>query len=68
LASATGSTGRSAMPALISAQTAAEEMIAGFESGKFEIHFPKRFTLWLKLLRLLPYRIYFSLIHKMTGL
>ena len=56
------------MPALISTQEAAEAMIAGFESGKFEIHFPKRFTLWLKLLRLLPYRIYFSLIHKLTGL
>lgn len=56
------------MPALIPAQTAAEEMIAGFEHGQFEIHFPKRFTLWLKLLRLLPYRIYFALVHRMTGL
>ena len=56
------------MPALISAEEAAKEMIEGFESGKFEIHFPKRFTLWLKLLRLLPYRIYFPLIHKFTGL
>ena len=56
------------MPALISAEEAAEEMIKGFESGRFEIHFPKRFTFWLKLLRLLPYRIYFPLIHKFTGL
>ncbi len=56
------------MPALISAQKAAEEMIKGFEAGVFEIHFPKRFTYWLKLLRLLPYRIYFPLIHKFTGL
>ena len=56
------------MPALISAEEAAEEMIKGFEKGKFEIHFPKRFTLWFKLLRLLPYRIYFPLIHKFTGL
>ena len=30
--------------------------------------FPKRFTLWLKLLRLLPYRWYFALVHKGTGL
>ena len=43
-------------------------MIKGFEDGKFEIHFPKRFTLWLKLLRVLPYRIYFPLIHMFTGL
>ena len=56
------------MPALISAKEAAKEMIEGFENGKFEIHFPKRFTLWLKLLRLLPYRIYFPLVHKFTGL
>lgn len=56
------------MPALISAEEAAEEMIKGFENGRFEIHFPKRFTIWLKLLRLLPYRIYFPLIHKLTGL
>jgi short-subunit dehydrogenase len=56
------------MPALISAEDAAEAMIKGFEAGKFEIHFPKRFTFWLKLFRLLPYRIYFPLIHRFTGL
>ena len=56
------------MPALIPPAQAAQEMIRGFESGAFEIHFPKRFTLWLKLLRMLPYRIYFPLIHKFTGL
>ena len=57
-----------AMPALISAQEAALEMIKGFEGGEFEMHFPKRFTLWVKLLRFLPYRLYFPLIHKFTGL
>ena len=56
------------MPALISAEEAAEEMIKGFEYGKFEIHFPRRFTFWLKLLRLLPYRIYFPLVHRFTGM
>ena len=56
------------MPALISVEQAAEEIIKGFEDGKFEIHFPKRFTFWLKLLRFLPYGIYFLLIHKLTGL
>lgn len=56
------------MPALISAEEAALKMITGFEQGKFEIHFPRRFTLWFKLLRLLPYRLYFPLIHKITGL
>ena len=56
------------MPALIPAEEAAEEMIKGFEQGKFEIHFPKRFTLWLKMMRFLPYRLYFPLVHKFTGL
>jgi NADP-dependent 3-hydroxy acid dehydrogenase YdfG len=57
-----------AMPALISVDDAAKAIIAGFKHGDFEIHFPKRFTLWLKLLRLLPYRWYFALVHKGTGL
>jgi len=56
------------MPALISAEEAALKIITGLEQGKFEIHFPRRFTLWLKLLRLVPYRLYFPLIHKITGL
>ena len=56
------------MPALISAGEAANEIITGLERGRFEIHFPRRFTLWLKLLRLLPYRWYFALVHKGTGL
>ena len=56
------------MPALISADEAAREIIAGLEKGRFEIHFPRRFTLWLKLLRLLPYRWYFALVRKATGL
>jgi len=57
-----------AMPALISAETAALEIVRGIERGAFHIHFPKRFTNWLRLLRLLPYRWYFFLIHKVTGL
>jgi len=56
------------MPALISASTAAAEILRGIERGEFHIHFPKRFTNWLRLLRLLPYRWYFWLIHKATGL
>ncbi|CAN5137765.1 SDR family NAD(P)-dependent oxidoreductase [soil metagenome] len=56
------------MPALISADTAAAEIVRGMESGRFHIHFPRRFTNWLRLARLLPYRTYFWLIHKVTGL
>ncbi len=57
-----------AMPALISPQQAAEEILAGFGRGSFEIHFPRRFTYWLKLLRMLPYSIYFALVRRFTRL
>jgi short-subunit dehydrogenase len=56
------------MPALISAEEAASQIIAGLASGRFEIHFPQRFTRWLKLLRLLPYGLYFRLVRRLTGL
>lgn len=54
------------MPALMQPEAAAEAMIAGFAQGRFEIHFPRRFTLWLKLLRLLPYRWFFPLVQRAT--
>ena len=56
------------MPALISPEQAATAMLAGWAEGLFDIHFPKRFTAWLKLLRLLPYRAYFALVRRFTGL
>jgi hypothetical protein len=56
------------MPALIEASEAAREILAGIEAGAFEIHFPKRFTRVLKALNLLPYRAYFPLVHRITGL
>jgi NAD(P)-dependent dehydrogenase (short-subunit alcohol dehydrogenase family) len=56
------------MPSLMSAPAAAQKLLAGVRSGQFHIHFPHRFTNWLRLARLLPYRWYFPLIHKVTGL
>ncbi len=56
------------MPALISPEQAATAILGGLQSKRFEIHFPKRFTRFLKILRLLPYRIYFPLIHRITKL
>ncbi|GEM_PF-3173003 len=53
---------------LISPEQAATEILAGMESGAFEIHFPRAFTRKFKFLRCLPYRWYFSLIHRSTGL
>jgi len=56
------------MPALITPEQAATAMLAGWARGAFEIHFPKRFTLWMKALRLLPYGAYFRAVRGMTGL
>lgn len=56
------------MPALISPQEAATQIVHGIERGEFHIHFPRRFTNWLRFAQLLPYRAYFWLIHKVTGL
>jgi short-subunit dehydrogenase len=56
------------MPGLISPEQAALDTLAGWAKGEFEIHYPKSFTRWMKLLRLLPYRWYFPLVKKMTGL
>lgn len=56
------------MPALMSADDAALALVDGLEKGQFHIHFPRRFTNMLRLARLLPYRLYFWLVHKVTGL
>jgi NAD(P)-dependent dehydrogenase (short-subunit alcohol dehydrogenase family) len=56
------------MPALITTDVAATEILAGWADGLFDIHFPKRFTWWLKLLRVLPHRWAQALIKKLTRL
>jgi NAD(P)-dependent dehydrogenase (short-subunit alcohol dehydrogenase family) len=56
------------MPALITPEQAAREILAGLARGEFEIHFPKRFTRWLKLLRHLGYGAYFAAVRRSTGL
>jgi NAD(P)-dependent dehydrogenase (short-subunit alcohol dehydrogenase family) len=55
------------MPALMKPEEAALAMIEGYASGDFEIHFPKRFTRVVKLLRQLPARAYFALVKRGTG-
>ena len=56
------------MPGLITPEKAAEAILRGWQHGEFEIHFPKRFTLWMKALSLLPNALYFPVIRKFTGL
>ncbi len=56
------------MPNLVSPEQAAVEILAGMKKNDFEIHFPRPFTRKLKFLRCLPYRWYFPLMHRATGL
>lgn len=56
------------MPALMASPDAARALLAGVQRGDFHIHFPRRFTNTLRFARLLPYRLYFSLVRKVTGL
>jgi short-subunit dehydrogenase len=52
------------MPFLLSADEAADRTIKGLKSGKFEIAFPRRFVAILKILRVLPYALYFKIVEK----
>jgi len=52
------------MPALITAEAAANEILAGIVAGEFDIHFPKRFSGFLKFLRILPYPLYFWIVRR----
>ena len=54
------------MPALISPEQAAHEILRGWARGDFEIHFPRRFTCLMKLLQLLPYRVSFAATRRLT--
>ncbi len=56
------------MPALITPDQAAQAIVQGWARGDFEIHFPKRFTRVMKCLRWLPYRLYFAVVRRVTGL
>lgn len=56
------------MPALITPVQAAAAIMEGWRQGRFEVHFPKRFTWGMKLLSLLPFRLYQGLVRRFTGL
>ncbi len=54
------------MPALITPEQAALEIVRGWERGRFEIHFPRRFTRFMKVLQWLPYSLYLPLVTRMV--
>lgn len=56
------------MPGLISAEEAAEHIVRGWSRGDFEMHFPKRFTLWVKMLSHAGVGLYFRAVRRFTGL
>jgi len=55
------------MPALITPDEAAQQMLKGWAQGRFEMNFPRRFTAWMRLLRCLPDAWYFAAVRRMTG-
>ncbi len=54
------------MPFLIDADVAARHIYNGMAKGKFEIVFPLTFALMLKVLRMLPYALYFYVTRKIV--
>lgn len=54
------------MPMIIEADEAACLIAEGLISSRFEIHFPKKFTLLMKAIRILPYSIYFWLVRRIV--
>lgn len=55
------------MPMLIQADEAARILAQELLSKRFEIHFPKRFTWFMKLVDVLPRWIYFPLARRLKG-
>ena len=53
------------MPFIISADEAADIILRGLDKGRFEIVFPWRMAVAMKLLRILPYPVAFWLTRKM---
>lgn len=52
------------MPFIIEPEEAAKEICRNLNLKPFEIHFPKRTTVILKFLRILPYSLYFWIVSK----
>lgn len=55
------------MPDIVSAEAAAEAIVRGLRSDRFEIAFPRRFVRMLAIARLLPYGLYFRAVRRVTG-
>lgn len=56
---------RFAMPAIVTPEEAAAAVLRGMAGRGFEIHFPRRFTLAIKALRLIPYALSLRLLRRL---
>lgn len=54
------------MPCIISSRDAAKIIVKEINQNKFEIHFPKKFTIFLKLIRILPNFIFLKIVKKIA--
>ena len=45
------------MPEILKPEQAANSIIKGLQTSKFEVHFTKKFTIILKLIAALPYTL-----------
>ncbi len=55
------------MPFLLAPDVAAKRAVAGLRTGRFEVVFPRRLAYALKLVRLLPYQLFFPLMSRTVG-
>ncbi|MDE5014615.1 oxidoreductase, partial [Francisella tularensis subsp. holarctica] len=54
------------MPSLLKPEQSADSIIKCLQTSKFEIHFTKKFTIILKLIAALTYKLYFKIAKKMN--
>ena len=59
--------GKFSMPFLMPVERASARMAKAFQTGGFEINFPRRLTWPLKVVRMLPVPLRYWLVHKVTG-
>tara|TARA_R110002110_G_scaffold85816_2_gene223526 strand:- start:115622 stop:116398 length:777 start_codon:yes stop_codon:yes gene_type:complete len=55
------------MPFLMDAENAAQRIVNGLATDQFEITFPRRFSYLMKLVRILPYWMFFALSRRLLG-
>ena len=53
------------MPLLMEPEKAAKRIIQGIKRNQFEISFPRRMTIIMKFLRLLPYPVFFAITRRL---